>query len=263
MRMQVQAPAKRDRRRAATRRAVTRQAQPARDWKIVAIRLVLGLVAVWGLISLLGLLETQVLNSGPVHRADLGVDVWLAAHRTAFWNTATMVGTTMATTVTVIAVTAAVALLLRWLLGRWHESLVLVTVMVGEIVLFLAAAETIHQNRPPVQHLDKAPPTSSYPSGHTAAAVALYGCLAVLVIWIYGRRPAARIAAALLALIPFFVGFSRLYRGMHYPSDVIAGALLGGLWLLLVITTLLRRRPRPAVGSRPSSRTRHRAATRQ
>ena len=94
---------------------------------------------------------------------------------------------------TVIAVTAAVALLLRWLVGRWHESLVLVTVMVGEIVLFLAAAETIHQNRPPVQHLDKAPPTSSYPSGHTAAAVALYGSLAVLVIWIYGRRPAARV----------------------------------------------------------------------
>jgi membrane-associated phospholipid phosphatase len=248
MRMQLQAPARRDRRRAATRRAVTRQAQPARDrrdWKAVAIRLVGGLVAIWGLIALLGLLETQVLNTGPVHRADLGVNVWLAAHRTAFWNTATLVGTTMATTVTVIAVTAAVALLLRWLVGRWHESLVLVTVMVGEIVLFLAAAETIHQNRPPVHHLDKAPPTSSYPSGHTAAAVALYGCLAVLVIWIYGRRPAARVAAAVLALIPFFVAFSRLYRGMHYPSDVVAGALLGGLWLLLVVMTLLRRQPRP------------------
>jgi membrane-associated phospholipid phosphatase len=269
MRMQLQAPARRDRRRTATRRTATRQAHPARDWKIIAIRLVGGLVAVWALISLLGLLETHVLNSGPVHRADLGVDVWLAAHRTAFWNTATLVGTTMATTITVIAVTAAVALLLRWLVGRWHESLVLVTVMVGEIVLFLAAAETIHQNRPPVQHLDKAPPTSSYPSGHTAAAVALYGSLAVLVIWIYGRRPAARIVAALLALVPFFVGFSRLYRGMHYPSDVIAGALLGGLWLLLVMTTLLRRQPRPAVGSGPGSGTRadrgtrHRAATRR
>ncbi len=274
MRMQLRAPARRDRRRAATRRTATQRtatqrAQSARDWKIIAIRLVGGLIAVWALISLLGLLETRVLNSGPVYRADLGVDVWLAAHRTAFWNTATLVGTTMATTVTVIAVTAAVALLLRWLVGRWHESLVLVTVMVGEIVLFLGAAETIHQNRPPVHHLDKAPPTSSYPSGHTAAAVALYGSLAVLVIWIYGRRPAARIAAALLALIPFFVAFSRLYRGMHYPSDVIAGALLGVLWLLVVMTTLLRRRSRPAVGSpddsgrRIGSGTRHRAATRR
>jgi undecaprenyl-diphosphatase len=274
MRMQLQAPSRRDRRRTATRRAATRQtatrqAQPAGDRKIVAIRLIVGLIAVWGLIALLGLLEMQVLNTGAVHRADLGVDVWLAAHRTAFWNTATLVGTTMATTVTVIAVTAGVALLLRWLVGRWHESLVLVTVMIGEIVLFLAAAATIHQNRPPVHHLDQAPPTSSYPSGHTAAAVALYGSLAVLVIWIYGRRPAARVVAALLVLIPFFVGFSRLYRGMHYPSDVIAGALMAGLWLLLVMTTLLRLRPRLVVGSGSGSGaqadrgTRHRAATRR
>jgi undecaprenyl-diphosphatase len=183
-----------------------------------------------------------------VHRADLGADVWLAAHRTAFWNTATLVGTTMATTLTVIAVTAGLALALRWWRGRWHESLVLITVMVGEIVLFLAASATTHQDRPPVPRLDRAPPTSSYPSGHTAAAVALYGCLAVLVVWIFGRRPAARLAATVLALIPLFVAFSRVYRGMHYPSDVIAGALLGGLWLLLVIRTLLPRRPRPVTG---------------
>lgn len=247
MRMQLQAPVARGRRRSADRRDAARRSRPALDLRAVAIRLGLGLIVIWGLISLLGLLETRVLGTGPVHRADLGADIWLAAHRTAFWNTATLVGTTMATTVTVIAVTAGVALLLRWLVGRWHESLVLVTVMIGEIVLFLAASSTIHQDRPPVARLDQAPPTSSYPSGHTAAAVALYGCLAVLVIWIFGRRPAARVAAAVLVLIPFFVAFSRLYRGMHYPSDVIAGALLGGLWLLLVITTLLRRQPRPAM----------------
>jgi membrane-associated phospholipid phosphatase len=248
MRMQLQAPATRRRRQTAAR------AHPALDGRAVALRLGLGLVAIWGLISLLGLLETQVLNTGPVHRADLGADVWLAAHRTGFWNATTHVGTDMATTLTVICVTAAVALALRWLLGRWHESLVLITVMVGEIVLFLAASSTIHQDRPPVSRLDKAPPTSSYPSGHTAAAVALYGCLAVLVIWIYGRRPAARIAVGVLALIPVFVAFSRLYRGMHYPSDVIAGALLGSLWLLLVVRTLLPRAPAPRPVAGPGAR---------
>lgn len=247
MRVQLQAPVARGRRRSPARRDAVRRSHPAPGLRAVAIRLGLGLIVIWGLISLLGLLETRVLSTGPVHRSDLGADIWLAAHRTAFWNDATLVGTTMATTLTVIAVTAGVALLLRWLAGRWHESLVLITVMVGEIVLFLAASSTIHQDRPPVARLDKAPPTSSYPSGHTAAAVALYGCLAVLIIWIYGRRPATVAAATVLALVPFFVAFSRLYRGMHYPSDVIAGALLGGLWLLLVITTLLRRRPRPAM----------------
>ncbi|HEX3491495.1 MAG TPA: phosphatase PAP2 family protein [Streptosporangiaceae bacterium] len=232
--------------------------RPALDAKAVALRLVLGWVAIWGLISLLGLLETRVLNTGPVHAADLGVDVWLAAHRTPVWNGITHVGTSLATTMTVICVTAAVALALRWLLGRWHESLALVTVMVGEILLFLAASSTIHQDRPPVPRLDRAPPTSSYPSGHTAASTALYGCLAVLVIWIYGRRPAARVVAGVLAFLPVFVAFSRMYRGMHYPSDVIAGALLGGLWLLLVVRTLLLRATPPQPVAGPGARRRRR-----
>jgi membrane-associated phospholipid phosphatase len=80
-----------------------------------------------------------------------------------------------------------------------------------------------------------------FPSGHTATAVALYGCIAILVFWIYSRRPATRVAVVVLCCIPVVVGMSRLYRGMHYPSDVLAGALTGGLWLLLVITTLLPR----------------------
>ena len=89
--------------------------------------------------------------------------------------------------------------------------------------------------------------TSSFPSGHTAAAVALYGCIAILVLWIYGRRPATRVAVVVLCCVPVIVGLSRLYRGMHYPTDVLAGALVGGLWLLLVITTLL---PRPRTTKR-------------
>ena len=65
-----------------------------------------------------------------------------------------------------------------------------------------------------------------------------------MVFWIYGRTPLTRAIVAVLCCIPFYVAFSRLYRGMHYPSDVLAGALLGGLWLLLVTRTLLSRRAR-------------------
>lgn len=232
--------------KARTRRGSTRvvpgRPHPVGGWKVVALRLGGGAVALWGLICLIGLLFTRVLNTGQAHHGDLGVDVWFAAHRTPLWNTVTHVGTDLAQTDTAVAVTVVVVLFLRWRLGRWYESWIMVTAIAGELLVFLAVTVTIHRPRPPVLRLDVAPPTSSFPSGHTAAAVALYGCIAVLMLWIYGRRPATRIAAVVLSCIPVVVGLSRLYRGMHYPSDVLAGALTGGLWLLLVISTLL---PRP------------------
>jgi membrane-associated phospholipid phosphatase len=219
-------------------------AQPRLDagWQLVTARLAGGAVLLFGLICVIGELLIHFVSAGPAHRADLSVDSWLAAHRTGAWNTATLVGTTMAQTETVIAVTAVIVLVLRWRLGRWHESLFLLAVMAGELVVFLGVTAVVHEARPPVARLDPAPPTSSYPSGHTAAAVALYGALAILVLRVWGRRPAAWLAAVLLACVPFYVGFSRLYRGMHYPSDVLAGALLGGAWLIIVTTTLLPRR---------------------
>lgn len=233
MSAQLQAP--RPRGRAAD---VPARPHPVGDWKIVALRLVGGAVALCGLVVLLGILVTHVLVHGPVQSVDRGVDVWFAAHRTGTWNTITDVSTIMAQTQTVIAVTAVVVLLLRWRLGRWYESGILVTAMVGELVVFYSATKIVHRPRPAVPRLDVAPPTSSFPSGHTAAAVALYGCIALLVLWIYGRRPATRIVVAVLCCVPVVVGVSRVYRGMHYPTDVLAGALTGGLWLLLVITTL-------------------------
>jgi undecaprenyl-diphosphatase len=237
MPVQLKAPA----RRARARPAVDRP-HPVGGRKTVALRLAGGAVALWGLLSLIGLLMTHVLNSGPVHSADLGVDSWFAARRTGLWNNVTLVGTDMAQTETAIAVTVVVVLVLRWRLGRWYESWVLIAAMAGELAVFLAVTVTIHRPRPPVRRLDVAPPTSSFPSGHTAAAVALYGCIAILLLWIYGRRRATRTAAVVLFCIPVIVGLSRLYRGMHYPSDVLSGALLGSLWLAVVISTLLPRR---------------------
>ncbi len=231
-------------------RATLTRPHPVSGKKAVALRLGGGAVLLWGLISLLGLLLTHVLGSGPVHHADLGVDRWFAARRTPLWNDITYVGTTIAQTETVIGITVIVVALLRWRLGRWHEAGVLVTVMAGELLIFLCVTLTVHRHRPPVPRLDVAPETSSFPSGHTAAATALYGCIAVLLLWRARPRPAVRIAVLALCCIPVIVGLSRLYRGMHYPSDVLAGALTGGLWLLLVISTLLPRQPAPAGGRR-------------
>lgn len=215
----------------------------------IALRFLGGAVAIWIVLTVLGLILTHVFDKGAAHSADLGADVWFAHHRSPGWNSVMLFGTDLARTQTVIAVAAAAALLLRWRLKRWHESFIVIAAVAGEVLIFLAVTETVPQRRPPVPRLQAAPTTSSYPSGHTAAAVALYCCLGVLLL-AYVSRPGLRWLAAVLFCIPVYVAISRIYAGEHYPSDVTAGALLGGLWLTWVVRTLPPLRVAPGVAPR-------------
>ena len=82
----------------------------------------------------------------------------------------------------------------------------------------------------------------SFPSWHATASVAVFGFLALLLMRIFPRaRVALGIGAALLA---FTIGLSRIYLGAHWPTDVLAGYLVG--WILLLIgAALLERLPTP------------------
>lgn len=216
----------------------------------VAGVLAVGATSLTALLILLGLGLTHLSDAGVLRRWDRFVDQWLAGHRSGGLDTLTRFGSGIANTQTAIVVGVAAFLLLRWWLGRWYESWVLAVALAGELVVFLAVTAAVHRPRPDVPRLDQAPPTSSFPSGHTAAAVALYGCLAVLLLR-YAASRLGILAAVLLWLVPVAVAASRLYRGMHYPSDVLAGALGGGLWLLIVVHTML---PTHAASTQPPER---------
>ena len=173
---------------------------------------------------------------------DLAVERWLVDQRTGTIDGMTKVGSSLADTMTAIVVATVAFFVLRIWLGRFYESCVLVVSLGGELLIFLAVAALVQRPRPPVERLDAAPPTSSFPSGHTAASVALFGFLAVM-LWRYADRRLGAVLALAFAVIPLVVAASRMYRGMHYPSDVVAGALVGGVWLFCVLRVLL---PPPA-----------------
>ena len=207
-------------------------------WRVVA-RLLIAAALLWALLTGLGLLITRVLTPSGLTRWDSHVVQWFVAHRTPTLDTVTNIAGHLATTMTVLVVTVVAIVMLRLLLRRWRESAVLVVCVLGELVVFLLVAAVVHRQRPDFQPLDTAPPTSSFPSGHTIAAVALYGCLATIALRELARRWLAVVVAALCWAIPVVVGLSRLYRSMHFPTDVLAGALGGAIWLAVVTATLL------------------------
>ena len=83
------------------------------------------------------------------------------------------------------------------------------------------------EQRPDVTPLGSVPSTSSFPSGHVAAGVVLYGGLVVIAASITGSKAVARGAAILAAVVVAYVASARVYEGVHHPTDVIGGAVLG------------------------------------
>ncbi|MGW6704078.1 diacylglycerol kinase family protein [Streptomyces sp. NPDC054956] len=131
-----------------------------------------------------------------------------------------------------------VALLVLPRVALRTEALFLGASVAAQSAVFVAVTAFVDRPRPAVPHEDAAPPTSSFPSGHVGASLALYGGLAVIAA--LRMRGAWRYAVAgTLLLIPPAVGLSRMYRGMHYPSDVAGGLLNGTLTLLITGCALL------------------------
>ncbi len=207
-----------------------RRPRPPRAAGIVA-RLLAGAIVLWGLFVGLGELIVHVWVHSRLGRDDGQVDKYLAAHRTPTGKTASLVLVYLADTKTVIALTAVVVIGLYLARRKWREPLFLIAATVGEVSIFVATTAIVNRHRPPVQHLDVSPPTSSFPSGHTAAAICLYGGIALVCAALASRRWLRRLFWTVAVVFPLLVAAGRLYRGMHFPTDVLAGGLLGVLWL--------------------------------
>jgi undecaprenyl-diphosphatase len=99
--------------------------------------------------------------------------------------------------------------------------------LVLEITMYLAVASVVHRQRPFVEQLEQRRQGASYPSGHTAAAVVLYFLIAVVVTLYVKNTLARRVAWTAVVVVPIVVALSRIYRGMHHPTDALAGVLMG------------------------------------
>jgi len=193
------------------------------------------LVGVW---TAIGFLLTGPLDHTVVVRSDRHVAAWFAGHRTTNLNTMTVWGSGLAETLVKIAVTAVLALLMYLAWRRWVEPLLLALSLILEAATFITVTWIVGRPRPDVVRLEGSPVGSSFPSGHVAAAAA-YGAIAVIVFWHTRNRVARALTVVLTVAVPVIVGLSRMYRGMHFLSDVIAGMILGAVSVAITTKILV------------------------
>lgn len=130
--------------------------------------------------------------------------------------------------------------------GLWREAAAIALSLGGAMLIYDVTKALTARPRPSVEHL-QAVSGSSFPSGHAAQASAFW-LSAVLVLRSTHITPfLRRVAGAAAAALVLGVAWSRVYLGVHYPSDVVAGAILGSGWALWV-----RRCLRPGGGQSAS-----------
>ena len=200
---------------------------PARAFYLLAVLLLLGAL-------------TMLALNDELRPADSFVDQRLTALREAtsvhLWQFFTDMGSSGA-----LFAVGAVASLLLWRFGRAASLGPLWLAGLGATATTWTAKYLLALPRPEVAALPL-PVSPTFPSAHATGAMAVYG----IVSWLAGRglaRPTRLVIAAAAAVLIIVIGGSRVILGVHYASDVAAGFLVGGFWLLLAVGTAARTSP--------------------
>lgn len=131
--------------------------------------------------------------------------------------------------VAIAASSACAALLVA---GRRRKALVLAITVAGGSLLMLALKTGFHRQRPEPFFDTRLPATYSFPSGHALLSFCLWGAGAVLLSSSQKKRWVRIAIWAFAVALVVAIGYSRIYLGVHYPSDVLAGYLAALVWVL-------------------------------
>ena len=169
---------------------------------------------------------------------------WWNEQRSSTLDTLTNLASSIADTAILGAVVTILFVALAFVWQRRRSATALGLALGLEVTVFLTVSTTLDRARPDVAQMDPAPPTASFPSGHVGATVSFVLIVAVIIFWNTRTTIWRSLAIVGAIALPVIVALSRMYRGMHFFTDVVGGALLGAAAALaawLVVTRALNR----------------------
>ena len=144
------------------------------------------------------------------------------------WRFATFLGSGM-----VITIFSVVCVLFLTAQADWRIATHFTVLMAGAVILENSLKYVVHRQRPDELYPQTMPPTYSFPSGHALFAFTFYVSLAIIVSPYVNQRARLALWAVTTTLI-FLIGASRVFLGVHYPTDVLGGFITAALWLVMV-----------------------------
>jgi undecaprenyl-diphosphatase len=215
---------------------------------LFGLHLTVGSIALVGSAWLFGGVAEDLVTGDPLTIVDALISDWFRDHATtSFAAVMALVSSFASTTAVLYSCILASAYLLwkRW----WYALLAMALVVPGGALLNLMLKMAFARARPSWGDVDLL--GYSFPSGHTMTATLVYGLLGVLVAmavksW-WWRATAVAVAFMLICA----VGFSRIYLGAHYLSDVVAAFAAGVAWLAICLTAVETLRRHKPLSSRP------------
>lgn len=223
----------------------------------VGVFLIAGAIAaalgIWAFVAV-----AELVKEGATQDFDNAVMFWVRDHRIP-WFERVMIEMTALGNWTVVGMVGAVAALFLALTRHKHSAALLVVGTAGGVIINGALKAAFSRPRPEIFEWQTLATSSSFPSGHATAAALVYGTVAYLAARLHKRRWARFLTMFGALVFILMVSASRVYLGVHYPSDVLGGVISGLAWAAFCMATLealqqiaLRRAPEMLVDEQPA-----------
>ncbi len=177
---------------------------------------------------------TNALNSDLVGNYDSSITGYVISYRTPQLNNIMQVITNLGDLYGYIAVTTICSLLFYFKFKNWRYVVQLVFVIIVSGLSNLALKDVINRARPTAEHLVSVE-TLSYPSGHAMSATAFYGFLIYLFYFLKINRWLKAFLIVVCSFLIVSIGISRIYLGVHFPSDILGGIIAGTIWVMFCV----------------------------